>query len=258
MDLRQIIATPAELGRTPATWILAGIAITLVQTGYWLGTVRDDAFDPGNPAESFLIGVTMLEHLGVAFTAVLAVAILARTNTTQEKAPGLIVRTTTVLVTLVLLTVLAYATLLPAIAWADLAGWSPEQRSAIRIPAWTEMIVQLGRVLLGCCAYAVLTALLAVATGSRAVAAVTTIAHSLFEGILLDLLIGDVEALEWVFGVIMSWVYYHFVWREDALGAMVNVLGLDNDTQGMLVFAGYSLCLGVLEWCLRRFSRGPY
>ena len=92
-----------KLARSPATWSLAGIALVLAHTGYWLGIAWDDAFDPGSLARSFSMCVTMLEHMGVAFATVLAAAVLAPTNAPQENEPGLMVRTTAVLAVLVLL-----------------------------------------------------------------------------------------------------------------------------------------------------------
>ena len=227
--------------RRPWPWIAFGLLLLFTQINFWLGVVWDDAFDGGDLASVLSIVVDGLTY-SLPIFAIVLMGCIQRTGWGRHFVAQLL--STRVLAVVLALGVFAVAALVALLPGALIvASLSPTRESGSAFgDSWVALLELVGRALLLATPYALLCALLTLLTRSRIAGALLCIAYALGERILFDLTVGRFELTDWVSGLLLVEMYYHWLGDPDTtLGFMTNVFGLEDRLQGLLVIGFHTL-----------------
>ena len=236
--------------RRPWSWIAFGLLILFTQAHFWFGVAWDGAFNAGHLASVFSIVVGGVTY-SLPIFAIVLMGCIQRTGWGHQFAVNLLsTRVLVVVLALGVFSAAAFVALLPGtLIVASLSPMS-EAESAFS-NSWIVLLELLGRALLLAIPYALLCALLTLLMRSRIAGALLCVAYALAERILFDLTLGRFELTDWLNGLLLSSMYFHWLGDPDTtLGFMTNVFGLEDGLQGLLVIGVHTLwmsaAIGVL------------
>ena len=233
------------LWRSPYPWVLLAFLVVVTQAGLWSGIAWDDGFDARQPLRVFSIVLNALAFMVPVFSIVLMGA-MHRVGWGNERPPRLLAaRVIVVVLSLALIAVVSFAAMLPGLGVGRALVAGPEMVNPFPFPSsWEGFCALMGRAILIAVPYATLCALICLLTKSGFAGTFLACVYAVMEYILFDLTLGWFSLFEWVPGLLLGQMYTHWLGNPDTtLGAMRNLLRLEDDLQGLVVVAFHTLWL---------------
>ena len=244
------------LSRRPWPWIVVGLVGVFTELQFLFGIFTDGAFDKLQLAARISAGVSMVAHpfTGPTFGIILMASLLRSGWGYAPFSRLILARGIVITVLIAVLPVISFALSLVNVVFFEIINVGPVDPRGYDRPM-AESLDRYIRAPLAIMPFALFTAVLATLM-NRYLAAITSRLLTIIDGFLIETGTEFIEAIDWLYGLQPGHIFYYWIDQEDAIWTMHNILGLEDDLQGLLLITWHIFWMACAIYVLIRWRAG--